>query len=178
MNNVIKEVKGLYRIIPLKNFRRTPGVHFDVIPKKLLPRIDGIDRVIHTDGAISPGPVGGVVRPWYMHTHQDDNLLVLHGVRYVELYTHDAGRILQFTVRPDQVIFEGQAVSEEACMLVWPRGVFHRVQSDPELGSASVNLATRYEGIDMETNFSIYDIDFDARTHRVIRRGNLDQVPI
>ena len=50
-------------------------------------------------------------------------------------------------------------------MLVWPRGVFHRVRSDAELGSASVNLATRYEGIDMKTNFSIYDIDFEARKH-------------
>ena len=64
---VFKEVKGLYKIIPLKSFRKTPGVFFDIIPHELFPRIDGIDRVIHQGGAVSPGPIGDIERPWYMH---------------------------------------------------------------------------------------------------------------
>ena len=175
MSDVIHEVKDLYRIIPLKNFRRTPGVSFDIIPGKFMPKIDGIDRVIHTTGAISPGPVEGIERPWYMHTHQEDNLMVLHGVRYIDLYTHEQGKIVQFTVKPNEVLLDNKSMSDDPCMLVWPCGVFHRIKSDPELGSASVNLATRYDGIDMATNFNIYDIDFEARTHRVIRRGEIDQ---
>ena len=175
MSGAIREVKDFYRIIPMKNFRRTPGVCFDIIPSKFMPRIDGIDRVIHTTGAVSPGPVEGIERPWYMHTHQDDNLMVLHGVRYVDLYTHEHGKIVQFTVKPNEVLLNGESMSDEPCMLVWPRGVFHRVVSDAEVGSASVNLATRYEGIDMKTNFSIYDVDMEAKTHRVIRLGKMDQ---
>lgn len=101
--------------------------------------------------------------------------MVLYGVRYVDLYTHEQGKIVQFTVSPNEVLLDGNSISDEPCMLAWPRNVFHRVRSDAELGSASVNLATRYDGIDMATNFSVYDIDFEARTHHVIRRGEVDQ---
>jgi len=80
---IIDEVPGLYRIIPLRLMRRTPGVVFDNIPLEAFPRIDALDHVIHERGAVSPGPVGSVKRPWYMHPHQDDNLVVFHGTRYV-----------------------------------------------------------------------------------------------
>ncbi len=58
-----QEIPSLYKIIPLKELRKTPGVNFDYLSNKDLPRIDGIDRVIHTTGAVSPGPVGKVTRP-------------------------------------------------------------------------------------------------------------------
>ena len=61
-DKIFEEVKGLYKIIPLKPFRRTPGVFFDIVPCDILLRIDGIDRVIHNGGAISPGQVGAVER--------------------------------------------------------------------------------------------------------------------
>ena len=57
---VFQQVAGLYRIIPLKMLRKTPGVAFDLVPTEALPRIDGIDRVLHEDGAISPQSVGEV----------------------------------------------------------------------------------------------------------------------
>jgi hypothetical protein len=53
--------------------------------------------------------------------------------------------------------------------------VFHLITSDPIEGSASVNLATHYEGFDIETNFSIYDLDVDTGEYKVIRKGSLDQ---
>ena len=53
--------------------------------------------------------------------------------------------------------------------------VFHRVISDAKLGSASLNLAVHYEGYDIRTNFSIYDLDIETGEYRVIREGHLDQ---
>jgi hypothetical protein len=58
------------------------------------------------------------------------------------------------------VLFDGPA------MLVWPRYVFHRITSGPE-GSASLNFAVHYEGLDMRTNFNIYDLDLETGEHRV-----------
>ena len=66
----------MYRLLPLRILRQTTGIKFDEIPQCDIPDIHGIDRVIHGPNGISPGPVKSVKRPWYMHTHQDDNLLV------------------------------------------------------------------------------------------------------
>lgn len=169
-------IDNLYRLVPLKPLRRTQGVRFDMVSLTDLVRIDSLDRVLHDGGALSPGPVNGVERPWYMHTHQDDNLLVLHGVRYVDIYTPAHGRVEQFTVTPDQVLREGKPLHEGPAMLVWPRGVFHRIVSDKDEGSSSINLATHYPGFDIETNFSIYDLNTQTGAYEVIRKGSLDQM--
>lgn len=151
------EVKGLYRIIPLRVLRRTPGVAFDLVPTEAFPRISRLDHVIHEGGAVSPGPVGGVARPWYMHRHQEDNLIVLHGVRYVDIYTPAHGKVESFTAEPQRVYRGEEMIFDGPAMLVWPCGVFHRIRSSETLGSASLNLAVRYEGFDLRTNFNVYD---------------------
>ena len=169
------EVADLYRVVTLENLRRTPGVRFDVLPAGRVPRVDAVDRVLHKGGAISPGPVGAVARPWYMHPFQDDNLLVLAGVRHVEIYTRRHGRVEHFECAPDRVTHDGAVLHDGPCLLVWPRFVFHRIVSDAQAGSISVNLATHYEGFDIRTNFSIYDLDPVTGAHRVIREGFRDQ---
>lgn len=174
-HTILEEVEGLYRVVALKPLRRTPGVQFDMVKLEALLRIDAIDRVIHEGGAISPGPVGDVERPWYMHTAQDDNLLVLHGIRHVDIFTPDHGNVEHFTVTADHVMRDGKVLHEGAAMLVWPRGVFHRIESDSTTGSASLNLATHYDGFDIKTNFSIYDLDTETGAYRVIREGAQDQ---
>lgn len=65
---------------------------------------------------------------WYMHPHQEDNLFVLHGTRYVELYMPEHGKVERFTIAPDYIEHNG---------------------------SASINLATHLEGFDIKTNFNI-----------------------
>lgn len=173
-NDIFKEVAGLYKIIPLKLFRKTPGVSFDILAKEIVPKVDAVDRVIHSKSAVSPGPVGDVAAPWYMHPHQDDNLMVLQGIRHVDIYSRAHGKIESFVVTTDQIIQNGRLVYDGAALLVWPRGVFHRIRSGAD-GSASVNLATHYDGIDMRTNFSIYDLDTATGKFKVIREGHLDQ---
>ena len=173
-NAIIAEIPGFYKIIALQPFRKTEGVSFDILPKDLIPKIDAIDRVIHKHKAVSPGPVGDVQEPWYMHPHQDDNLLVLQGTRYVDIYTRAHGRIESFVITPEKLEHEGKVLYDGPALLVWPRAVFHRIKSG-ENGSASINLATHYEGIDMRTNFSIYDLDTETGKFKAIREGHLDQ---
>jgi hypothetical protein len=172
---VFQQVAGLYSIIPLRVLRKTPGVSFDLVPTEMVPRIDGIDRVLHDGGAISPGAVDNVARPWYMHPHQDDNLIVLHGMRFVDIYTKEHGRIESFDVAPHQIRQDGKVICDGAAMLVWPRGVFHRIRSDEINGSASLNFAVRYEGFDLRTNFNIYALDPDSGEYQTLRPGYLDQ---
>lgn len=173
-NFIIEEQKDFYKIIRLHEFRRTPGVSFDIVPMELMPPIAGIDRVIHDFNAISPGSVGNVERPWYMHPGQDDYLIVLYGERHVDIYRKEYGRIESFTVGPNFVKKEAKIIFEGPCMLIWPKGVFHRIQSG-EKGSASLNFAIRYENFDIKTNFNIYDLNTQTGEYRVLREGYLDQ---
>jgi hypothetical protein len=171
---IIAEIPGFYKILALQPFRKTEGVSFDILPKDLIPKIDAIDRVIHKHKAVSPGPVGDVQEPWYMHPHQDDNLLVLQGTRYVDIYTKAHGQIESFVITPEKLEHNGKVIYDGPAFLVWPRAVFHRIKSGSS-GSASINLATHYEGIDMRTNFNIYDLDTETGKFKVIREGYLDQ---
>lgn len=173
--NVPQEIKGLYKIIPLRVFRRTPGVSFDCLDVGIFPHIDAIDRVIHTGGAVSPGAVGEVSRPWYMHPFQDDNLMVMHGERHVEIYNREYGRVVKVDVTPDRIVVDGKLAFDGPGMLVWPRKVFHRIESDHQKGSASVNYAVHYEGFDINTNFNVYDLDPESGKFKLIRAGYLDQ---
>jgi len=174
MNNIIEEVYGFYKIIKLANLRRTIGVKFDVFPPSLIPKIDAVDRVIHINNAVSPGEVENVKRPWYMHPYQDDNLIVLHGTRNVDIYSVEYSRVENFIVTPDSIIKNGKLIYEGGAVLVWPRHVFHRIISGAE-GSASLNLATHYKGFSIENNFNIYDLDTKTGKYRTIREGFLDQ---
>lgn len=175
-NHVIEELAGFYRIIELKMFRRTEGVKFDMFPMEFLPRIDGIDRVMHASDALSPGTVGDVKRPWYMHPEQEDNLLVLQGTRTVDIYTLERRQLLTFVVEPDRVLRDGKVIYDGPAILVWPMKVFHRITSGAD-GSASLNFAVRMPGINMKTNFNVYDLDTKDNTYKLIRAGHLDQNP-
>jgi hypothetical protein len=48
----------------------------------MVPKIHVVDRSIRRPNSVSPGLVNNIKRPWYMHTHQDDNSMVLFGTKY------------------------------------------------------------------------------------------------
>lgn len=169
------EVDKFYKIIPLKELRRTPGVCFDYLPNKDMPKISSIDRVIHTGGAISPGPVGNIERPWYMHPYQADNLMVLYGKRFVDIYAVEHKKLMSFEITANSIIYENEVIFDGPAILVWPCNVFHRIRSCPVEGSASVNLATHYDGFNIKDNFNIYDLNPETGEYKVIREGHLDQ---
>jgi hypothetical protein len=172
---ILEQVENFYKIVTLKEMRKTKNVRFDVLDTTLIPHIDSCDRVIHGPGASSPGAVGDVEHPWYMHPHQEDNLMVLHGTRYIDIYTPAHGKVEHFSVTADSVCHGDEVCYAGAAMLVWPCGVFHRIVSCPEQGSSSVNFAVHYEGFDIKTNFNVYDLDTETGKYEVIRAGHLDQ---
>lgn len=174
MNEKQLEVKGLYKVVHLKRFRETKGVRFDIMPSELLEGVVGVDRVIHESNAVSPGSIGDVKRPWYMHPHQGDNLLVLHGERHVDLYSVEHGAIESFVVTNNEIYKNGELLFKGPAMLVWPPYVFHRVESK-EQGSASLNFAYREPEFDVDHNFSIYDVNIETGEFKVIRVGKEDQ---
>ncbi|MDP8298727.1 MAG: hypothetical protein P9L88_02315 [Candidatus Tantalella remota] len=169
------EIKGLYKIIPMTSFRRTEGVSFDILPEEIVSCISGVDRVVHDGGAVSPGPLGGVDRPWYMHPYQQDHLMVLRGKRTTELYTAVHGVTETFEVLPECVKTGGKVIHDGPAILSWPCNVFHRIKSSDEEGSASLNFAARGEGFDIKTNFNIYGLDTKTGKFTVLREGYLDQ---
>lgn len=164
----------MYRLLPLRTLRRTTGVVFDEIAKSDIPKIHGIDRVIHGPNGISPGPIDSVKRPWYMHEYQDDNLLVLQGTRYVDIYCPKKKEKANFIVTPEKVYKNNILYFNAPAMLVWPAGIFHRIISGSE-GSISVNFATRHPEFDIKTNFNIYDLDTETGIYEIIRNGYEDQ---
>jgi hypothetical protein len=173
---IIETREGFWAIIALRPFRRTEGVSFDILPGSLVPKIDAVDRVLHRTGARSPGATGGVERPWYMHPSQDDNLMVLAGERHVDIWRPGEREVATFSVYTDRVERDGAVLFDGPAMLVWPRGVFHRIVSGSE-GSASVNFATRYEGWSVRHNFDIFSLDVATGRFQVIREGWKDQAP-
>jgi hypothetical protein len=176
MNYIVAQEEGFWRVIKLAPFRRTPGVHFDIVPMEFLPRVDGIDRVVHGHGAASPGSVGEVTRTWYYHPFQEDNLLVLQGQRTAEIYNLDRKRVETFVVTPNKVTRNSEVICEDPCMLVWPIKVFHRITSGDQ-GSVSLNFAVRHPGFDIDTNFSVYDLDTTTGKFKLLRLGKVDQAP-
>ncbi|NCB43140.1 MAG: hypothetical protein EOM59_11040 [Clostridia bacterium] len=174
MDYIVKEVSGFYKVIRLKEFRRTEGVSFDVMVESMIPKIDSIDRVIHQSDAISPGAIDTILRPWYMHPHQEDNLFVLYGKREVELYSPTYDKIENFVITPDYIEQNGERIVEGGGLITWGLNVFHRIRSGKE-GSASINLATQHEGFDDKTNFNIYDLNTETGKYALIREGFKDQ---
>ena len=168
----------MYRIIPLRILRRTRGVMFDEMVPSDIPKISGIDRVIHRPNSISPGPVEDidilVKRPWYMHPGQDDNLLVLQGTRYIDIFDPKTVTKASFIVTPDKVYKNDKLYYDGPAMVVWSAGIFHRIISGIE-GSISVNFATRTDKFNIQNNFNIYQLCTETGNYNVIKEGHKDQ---
>ena len=167
-------MSNLYRLIPLRMLRRTTGVKFDEMVPSDIPKIDGIDRVIHGPNSISPGPVDNIKRPWYMHPGQDDNLMVLQGERYIDVCEPKSNQFASFIVTPDKIYKNDKLYFDGPAMVVWPAGVYHRIISGEE-GSISVNFATRTSKFNLDDNFNIYALDKYSGEVELLRDGSDDQ---
>ena len=168
----------MYRIIPLRVLRRTTGVMFDEMVPSDIPKISGIDRVIHGPNSISPGSIEDcpipIKRPWYMHPGQDDNLLVLQGTRYIDIFDPKTITKASFIVTPDKVYKNDKLYFDGPAMVVWPAGIFHRIISGVE-GSISVNFSTRTKDFDIRDNFNIYQLCTNTGEYNVVKEGHEDQ---
>jgi len=167
-------IPGLNFLIPLKLFRKTNKVQFDIIPD-VVEGLSSVDRVVHGKGAISPTiehKKDDEIH-WYMHPNQSDNLLVVEGKRLIELYNEEHGRVEHYEVTKDYIKHNGILIHEGAAILGWPTHVFHRVIS-PD-GSTSINFAKHFDGFDPKTNFNIWDLKVETGEHECAREGHMDE---
>lgn len=123
---------------------RKKPIYFDEIVPSDIPKIHGVDRVIH----------GPVKRPWNMHPGQDYNLLVLQGTRYIDIFCPKTIKKASFIVTPDKIYKNDKFYFNGPAMVVCPAGIFHRIISGGE-GSISVNFATQTKKFDLKDNFNI-----------------------
>jgi len=170
-SDIIKKIEWLFHIIPLKRLRHTENVDFDIM--SFAWEFNWIDIVKHNPWARSPGNASGKENLWYMHPHQEDNMITLNGTRFVELYTKEHWKIEKFEISHEYIKWNWKIVLEWDGILWWPTNVFHRNYS-PE-GSVSMNFAMRSDEFNIDTEFNIYDLDINTWENSVVRIWKLDQ---
>ncbi len=167
-------IPGVAFMISLNELRQTPRVFFHELPNELIKEVAAVDRVEHGTGAYSPVAANmPEMRAWYMHPHQEDNLLVLEGARHIGLYTVKHGKVEHFEATPQYIKHGGKIVAEGPTILGWGTHVFHRVQSPN--GSVSMNFARHFDGFNIDDNFNIYELNEKTGAYEVLREGHLDQ---
>lgn len=133
----------MFELIPYEKFRDTPSVRFFDIT---VPTSNARDLVVHSGPAISP-PHDPETGAWqfYLHPHQEDNLLAMHGGRtfyLVNLGWNYPYHIVRLDCGGD--------------ILRIPPGTFHRSVSDPD-GSLVLNQAVREKGASVLREFRVYN---------------------
>ena len=133
----------MFELIPYERFRDTPAVRFFDVT---IGSSNARDLVIHSGPAISP-PNDLKTEDWqfYLHPHQEDNLLAASGGRtfyLVNLSWNQPFHIVRLAAGGD--------------ILRIPPGTFHRSISDLD-GSVVLNQAVRDQGASLDREFRVYN---------------------
>ena len=94
--------------------------------------------------------------------------------RYVDIYDPKTKNKASFVITPDKVYKNNKLYYDGPAMVVWPAGIFHRIITGEE-GSISINLATRTQNFDLETNFNIYKLNTNTGEKELLKQGVDDQ---
>jgi len=132
----------MFDLIPYQKFRDTPSVRFFDIT---IPNSNARDLVFHDGPATSPNNSAEGFWQFYMHPHQEDNLLALSGGRTFYL--------VNFTWEYSFHLVRLQANGD---ILRIPPGTFHRSVSDPG-GSLVLNQAVRNNQATIASEFRVYN---------------------
>lgn len=133
----------MFELIPYEKFRDTPDVRFYDIT---VGNSNARDLVVHAGPAVSPpdDPASGAWQ-FYLHPHQEDNLLALQGGR--TFYLVNFGWNYPFHI---------VRLETGGDILRIPPGTFHRSVSDAE-GSVVLNQAVREPGASVVREFRVYN---------------------
>lgn len=132
----------MFELIPYERFRDTPSVRFFDIT---VAESNARDLVIHSGPAVSPPDDENGAWQFYLHPHQEDNLLALHGGRTFFLVNFGWNY-------PFHIV----RLDTGGDILRIPPGTFHRSVSDPE-GSVVLNQAVREENASLVREFHVYN---------------------
>lgn len=133
----------MFELLPYERFRDTPSVRFFDVT---IDTSNARDLVIHTGPAVSP-PNDSKTGAWqfYLHPHQEDNLLAVSG-----------GRTFYLVNLAWEKPFHIVRLDSGGDILRIPTGTFHRSISDPD-GSVVLNQAVREPGISLAREFRVYN---------------------
>ena len=132
----------MYELIPYHRFRETPQVSFyDITIRNSNAR----DLVFHDGPAVSPNNTEDGSWQFYLHPHQEDNLMALGG-----------GRTFYLVNFAWEVPFHIVRLASKGDILRIPPGTFHRSISDLE-GSVVLNQAIRAVQATIEREFRVYN---------------------
>lgn len=131
----------MFELLPYEKFRDTPSVSFYDIT---VPGSNARDLVIHDGPAVSPNNTADGYWQFYMHPHQEDNLLALSG-----------GRTFYLVNFAWDYPFHMVRLESKGDILRIPPGTFHRSVSDPK-GSIVLNQAVRSVETTVEQEFRVY----------------------
>ena len=132
----------MFEMVSYKKFRDTPSVRFFDIT---VPESNVRDLVVHQGPAISPPNSERGYWQFYLHPHQEDNLLAIAGGRTFYL--------VNFTWNYPYHIVRLETDRE---ILRIPRGTFHRSVSDKN-GSTVMNQAVRDVEATVASEFRVYN---------------------
>jgi hypothetical protein len=132
----------MFELLSYQKFRNTPGVSFFDIT---ISDSNARDLVIHDGPAISPNNSSDGSWQFYLHPHQEDNLLALSGGRtfYLVNFSWDYP-------------FHMVRLESSGDILRIPPGTFHRSVSDPK-GSVVLNQAVRKAVATVDREFRVYN---------------------
>jgi hypothetical protein len=132
----------MFKMLPYEKFRDTPGVKFFDIT---VAASNARDLVFHQGPAVSPNDSEDGSWQFYMHSHQEDNLLALSGGRTFYLVNFSWSR-------PFHIV----RLEANGDILQIPPGTFHRSISDLN-GSLVLNQAVRDQVASIDTEFRVYN---------------------
>ena len=133
----------MFELIPYEKFRDTPAVRFFDIT---VADSNARDLVIHSGPAVSPpDEVNTGAWQFYLHPHQEDNLLALTG-----------GRVFYLVNFGWSYPYHIVRLDTGGDILRIPPGTFHRSISD-EAGSVVLNQAIRKPGTCVTREFRVYN---------------------
>jgi len=138
----------MFELLPYRKFRDTPSVRFFDIT---VSTSNARDLVVHQGPAVSPNDTASGFWQFYLHPHQEDNLLALTGGRTFYIVNFDWD-IPYHMVRLDS----------QGDILRIPPGTFHRSVSDLH-GSIVLNQAVRSITTTIEREFRVYSSEMIAR---------------
>ncbi len=148
----------MFQKIPFHKFRDTPQVQFFDIT---ISASNARDLVYHDGPAVSPNNSASGAWQFYLHPHQEDNLMAVSGGRTFYL--------VNFQWEHPYHIVRLEAGGD---ILRIPPGTFHRSVSDPD-GSLVLNQAVRAANATVEHEFRVYDSAAIPRLRAVTSIGGL-----
>ena len=146
----------MFELISFHRFRDTPSVQFfDITVSDSNAR----DLVFHDGPATSPNNANGGAWQFYLHPHQEDNLLAVSG-----------GRTFHLVNFAWEYPFHEVRLDANQHILRLPPGTFHRSVSDPR-GSLVINQAVRAAEATVESEFRVYNSAEIPRLQRLLNSG-------